>query len=174
MKKLAPIFLLTLSVSAADLVDVTLQPWTVRKIDFEPFSGVSSGVRVLASADGFVLLHSVNYLGLPAPIFSWDSGMTWQNLTGNGVSVGDYIYSENSASTGNGCFLSSFPSNGYMVKGLISTNGQHYVGYDKMAFGNGLLVGIQSYSTYVSADQGTTQEPLLEPVFSRRSNASEF
>ncbi len=152
-----------------DFPDVTLEPWTVGTIDFSP----SGTTHCLTSSNGLVVLY--NPPVLPEAQLSTNFGVTWEKISqlnseivsSGGATLTDYIPEDSTAFAGNGYFLATLeeaPGGRYVwTIGLMNANGDLLQGFGKMAFGGGLLIGIQAYSTYVSADRGATWTPYLNP-----------
>lgn len=137
---------------AADLADVTLQPWSVRTNEW-------TADHTLTTKDGFVLAYrTFDYWWHR---ISTDFGTTWQIFTGEAFQAGDYILRGSTAFTGNGYFRARSVS---ALPVLISTDGERIPGYEEMAVGSeGQLVAVQAFSTYVSTDSGATWTPYLNP-----------
>lgn len=94
--------LLPFAALSADLPDVTLQPWTVRTIDYTP--GSFGSTHSLTDTSGLVVLYSTDSFGGAPPQISTDFGATWKRLYQ--VSIGlrtqqirvlDYVSSDSTA-----------------------------------------------------------------------------
>jgi hypothetical protein len=130
------------STARADLPDVTLAPWTVRNISvyLSSFS--------FTSTDGLVLVY-----GNADAQVSNNFGLSWSAFH-TGSRLANYIDSQSTAYKGNGYFA--------LLNGLVNIRGTSFVSEYDMAYGN-LLMGIETYTTHTSSNDGATWTTYLNP-----------